>query len=127
MTLGPDPEAGPMLADLLTRTAAELRQCRAIVLRVEEAVHRLIDGGGRLENSAQAADLQSIDLLDQRLEDLARWVQALSAASPGQALQLDLAKLAGALQLADMARALTGLQLAVQAPATHPAGHAEVF
>ena len=36
----------PPLDDLLRRTAAEIRQCRAVVVQLEDAVHALIDSAG---------------------------------------------------------------------------------
>lgn len=109
------------LAELLRRTAAEIRRCRGVVIRLEDAVHGLVDGP--LPPSAALQDLQAIDLLDQRLHDLALWTEALAAAAGEARADRSGADLARGLLLAEMRRALGGAG-AGDAPAT---GQAEVF
>ena len=113
----------PPLDDLLRRTAAEIRQCRAVVVQLEDAVHALIDSAGSRASTGPLADLQAIDLLDQRLNDLALWTEALAAASAGLRPGLGAEALGEGLLLAEMRRALAGLAPG-QAAVT---GHAEVF
>ncbi len=113
----------PPLSDLLHRTAKELHRCRDFVVRLEDAVHALIDHGGTGLPAGPLTDLQAIDLLDQRLGDLAHWLEMLGGASgparPGQPV----AALARGLRLAEMRRALAGEDS--DAPAA--AGATEVF
>lgn len=107
------------LAELLRRTAAEIRRCRGVVIRLEDAVHGLVDG----PPGAALQDLQAIDLLDQRLHDLALWTEALAAAAGPARADRSGAELARGLLLAEMRRALGGAG-ADDAPA---AGQTEVF
>ncbi len=113
----------PTLEDLLRRTTAEIRRCRGVVIRLEDAVHGLV--GDRMQPGAAAAlrDLQAIDLLDQRLHDLALWTEALAAAAGTARAGQTAADLARGLLLADMRRALGGVA-EEDAPA---AGHTEFF
>ncbi len=106
---GAKQEAGDAtpLAPLLGRTAQEVRRCRDVVLRVELAVHGLIDEGA-IRDRRLGAELQAIDLLDQRLADLADWLAALArAAGPLLLPEAALTGLAG-LRLADLRQALAG-------------------
>ncbi|MCB6176778.1 hypothetical protein LHP98_01380 [Rhodobacter sp. Har01] len=100
-----DTETG--LSPLLSRTAQELRRCRDIVLRIEVAVHGLVDDGA-IRDTRLGADLQAIDLLDQRLADLSDWVAALARSA--EALYLPAAALPRLddLRLADLRHALAG-------------------
>lgn len=100
MTTAPD------LSQLLHRTAVEVRRCRAVVVHLEEAVHRLIDAGGPEMALGPLAELQAIDLLDQRLEDLALWIEALAATTEGVRTQRAVPDLTAPLRLAEMRRAL---------------------
>lgn len=113
----------PALEDLLRRTTAEIRRCRGVVIRLEDAVHGLV--GDRMPPGATAAlhDLQAIDLLDQRLHDLALWTEALAAAAGTARAKLSAADLARVLLLAEMRQALGGVDEA-DAPS---AGHTEFF
>ena len=108
----------PTLEDLLRRTTAEIRRCRGVVIRLEDAVHGLV--GDRMQPGA-AATLR--DLLDQRLHDLALWTEALAAAAGTARAGQSAADLARGLLLADMRRALGGVA-EEDAPA---AGHTEFF
>lgn len=104
----------------LARTAAEVLRCRDTVLRIEDALHGLIEAVPSLPATARA-ELQAIDLLDQRLADLARWLAALAAAGRGMALPGAAAGHAASLQLAEVRLALCGA-----ADRPHPARH-ELF
>ena len=95
----------PQLDDLLRRASAEIRRCRGIVLRLEDAVHSLFDAHA-LQGPMQ--DFQSIDLLDQRLHDLALWSEALAAAVAGQCASRSAGTLAAGLLLHEMRDALGG-------------------
>lgn len=113
----------PTLEDLLRRTTAEIRRCRGVVIRLEDAVHGLV-GGRMLPGAATALrDLQAIDLLDQRLHDLALWTEALAAAAGTARAKRGAAELARGLLLAEMRQALGGVEEA-DAPS---AGHTEFF
>jgi hypothetical protein len=92
----------------LQRSAQEIRLCRAVVVQLEDAVHALIDAGGPQVATGPLADLQAIDLLDQRLEDLALWIEALSGASIGCRADRPVQDLAAPLRLDEMRRTLTG-------------------
>lgn len=113
----------PALEDLLRRTVAEIRRCRGVVIRLEDAVHGLV--GDRMLPGAAAAlrDLQAIDLLDQRLHDLALWTEALAAAVGATRAERSAADMARSLLLAEMRRALGGVEEA-DAPI---GGHTEFF
>lgn len=94
------------LAEVLDRTATELGRCRDIVLRIEATTHALLDGSAPLSDIR--ADLQAIDLLDQRLGDLTTWVGALAAATGGALLPGPVGRLLHDLRLADLREALSG-------------------
>lgn len=113
----------PALEDLLRRTAIEIRRCRGVVIRLEDAVHGLVDN--RLQPGAAAAlqELQAIDLLDQRLHDLALWTEAVAAAAGTAIAERSAMDLARGLLLAEMRQALGGME-ATDAPC---AGHTEFF
>mgnify|MGYP001315020216 FL=1 len=113
----------PTLEDLLRRTTSEIRRCRGVVIRLEDAVHGLV--GDRMQPAAAAAlrDLQAIDLLDQRLHDLALWTEALAATAGTARAEQSAADLSRGLLLAEMRHALGGVAEA-DAPA---AGHTEFF
>lgn len=113
----------PHLPDLLNRTAAQLRQCRAVVVQLEDAVHALIDKGGPQSMSGPLADLQAIDLLDQRLNDLALWADALARATIGCHPDRSARDLTQDLRLAEMRTALAGADMADPVAA----GHTEFF
>lgn len=113
----------PTLSDLLRRTAAELRRCRGVVVQLEDAVHILIDQGGARAATGPLADLQAIDLLDQRLNDLAVWTEALANASKDCRPDRAAHDLASTLCLAEMRTALGGVQMTDPAAA----GHTEFF
>ena len=117
------PEETPALDDLLRRTASEIRRCRSVVVRLEDAVHGLFDAQALQAGSGPLHDLQAIDLLDQRLHDLALWTEALAAAAGPASAGQTAADLARGLLLADMRRALGGVA-EEDAPA---AGHTEFF
>ncbi len=95
---------------MLQRTADEVRRCRAIVLKIEAAAHELLDGAGPLTDlrADLRADLQAIDLLDQRLDDLGAWLSALAAATGDARLPGPVAGLLHALRLAELREALAG-------------------
>ncbi len=113
-------EALPALDELLRRTAAEIRRCRATVIRLEETVHGLVDAGAA---SGRLHELQAIDLLDQRLHDLALWTETLAASAFGCRAGQSVADLARPLLLAEMRQALGG----VAGPEAAIAGRPEVF
>lgn len=92
---------------MLDRTARELRRCRDIVLRIELAVHGLIDEGA-IRDVRLGADLQAIDLLDQRLADLSDWVTALARSTGDMHLPADAVPGLSGLRLADLRLALSG-------------------
>jgi hypothetical protein len=69
-------------------------------------------------------DLQAIDLLDQRLHDLALWTEALAGATQGAASTASASDLARGLLLAEMRSALGGVE-SREIPAD--AGQTEVF
>jgi hypothetical protein len=94
------------LSDVLGRTADEVRRCREIVLRIETAAHHLLDGAEL--RPGLRADLQAIDLLDQRLDDLGTWLAALAEATADARLPGPVAGLLHALRLADLREALAG-------------------
>lgn len=99
------------MADVLARTADEVARCRAVVLRIEEAVHSLCSPGGAALAGAPPgllADLQAIDYLDQRLDDLARWLAALAPHCGDAPLPGAAARALSALRLADLRHALAG-------------------
>lgn len=98
------------LSEVLQRTADEVRRCRAMVLKIEAAAHGLLDGGGPLPDPRAdlRADLQAIDLLDQRLDDLGSWLSALAAATGDARLPGPVAGLLHALRLAELREALAG-------------------
>ena len=116
-------EPAPSMAELLQRTAAELRRCRAVVVVLEDAVHALINQSGMRAATGPLADLQAIDLLDQRLNDLALWTEALANASHGCRPDRQARDLAASLCLAEMRTALAGVEMAEQLAA----GHTEFF
>ncbi len=93
---------------LLQRSAQEIRRCRAVVVQLEDAVHALIDAGGPQVATGPLADLQAIDLLDQRLADLALWIEALSDASTGCRADRPVQDLVAPLRLDEMRRMLSG-------------------
>jgi hypothetical protein len=99
------------MAEVLARTAAEVARCRAIVLDIEDAVHSL-SAAGDLPPKAPVrkalADLQSIDLLDQRLDDLARWLAALAPHCSDAPLPAGATQALFTLRLADLRAALAG-------------------
>ncbi|MGB4828170.1 MAG: hypothetical protein WBP18_13030 [Paracoccaceae bacterium] len=109
--------------ELLRRTAAEIRRCRGVVVQLEDAVHALIDTSGARVTSGPLADLQAIDLLDQRLHDLALWTEALAHAAGDSRADRSAQDLGKGLLLAEMRSALTGLDRT----GTGVAGHTEVF
>lgn len=116
---GPPPSGPVPLSEVLGRTAGELRRCREIVLRIEAAVHALLD---EAEPGAGVAadlrpDLQAIDLLDQRLGDLTTWVMALADATGDAPLPGPVGALLHDLRLADLRTALGG---AAAGPAPAP-------
>ena len=100
------PEETPALDDLLRRTASEIRRCRSVVVRLEDAVHGLFDAQALQAGSGPLHDLQAIDLLDQRLHDLALWTEALAGATQGAASAASASDLARGLLLAEMRSAL---------------------
>lgn len=118
-------ETTPELSQLLERSAQELRRCRAVVVQLEDAVHALIDAGNIPASSGPLADLQAIDLLDQRLEDLALWLEALSVAAGPCRADRPARDLAAPLRLEEMRRSLAGG--VPDEPAAAPPGQAEVF
>lgn len=103
MTQPADTSLQPMLA----RTAHELRRCRDIVLRIELAVHGLVDTGA-IRDAALGADLQAIDLLDQRLADLSDWMTALARSTDRLRLAPEAMPRLDNLRLADLRHALSG-------------------
>lgn len=111
------------LAEVLARTADEVRRCRDIVLRIETAAHGLLDGADL--RADLRADLQAIDLLDQRLGDLATWLAALSRAAGDARLPGPVGALLHALRLADLRAALAGT--AASASATPASELTELF
>lgn len=113
-------DALPALDDLLRRTAAEIRRCRATVIRLEETVHGLVDAGAA---AGPLHELQAIDLLDQRLHDLALWTERLAASALGCRAGHSASDLARPLRLAEMRRALGGAAGAETAATGQP----EVF
>jgi hypothetical protein len=120
-------ETTPELSHLLERSAQELRRCRAVVVQLEDAVHALIDAGNLSASSGPLADLQAIDLLDQRLEDLALWLEALSAAAGPCRADRPARDLAAPLRLEEMRRSLAGSAASGPSAAAAPPGQAEVF
>jgi hypothetical protein len=110
------------LDDLLRRTAAEIRRCRSVVVRLEDAVHGLFDAQALQAQAGPLRELQAIDLLDQRLHDLALWTEALAGASHGCRADTNAPDLARGLLLAEMRTALGGLHSDVAVD-----GHTEVF
>ena len=115
--------ASPPLDELLRRTAAEIRQCRAVVVRLEDAVHALVESAGPRAASGPLAELQAIDLLDQRLNDLALWTETLAGATAGCRPDHPPHSLGEGLLLAEMRRALAGIGAVPSAAG----GHTEVF
>ncbi|MFZ1470250.1 MAG: hypothetical protein WAT09_14905 [Paracoccaceae bacterium] len=108
---------------ILQRTATELQHCRVQVQRLERAVHALLDGPKALVDPAILGDLQAMDLLDQKLDGLARWTSALATAAAGLHLCCPISVIAQAVPLADLRASLTG-----GAGMTHAASsHAELF
>lgn len=112
----------PRLDDLLRRTAAEIRRCRAVVVRLEDAIHGLFGAEALQAQAGPMRDLQAIDLLDQRLHDLALWAEALAGASQGAQASASAPELARGLLLADMRTALGGI-----VSSADQQGHTEVF
>lgn len=98
--------APPTLDTLLRRTAAEIRHCRAMVTRLEDTVHDLVEGG--IGDTGPLQELQAIDRLGQRLDDLVRWTEGLAASTTGTSAGRSLADLARPLLLAEMRQALAG-------------------
>lgn len=110
------PEAAVTALDAaLARTADEVLRCRDTVVRIEDALHALIEATPAMA-SAQVADLQAIDLLDQRLADLGLWLAALAAAAGGQVLPGSVQDHAASLRLAEMRDGLCGAGQGPQPP-----------
>jgi hypothetical protein len=66
-------------APLLLRFAEELRQCREILARVEHTFHQVLDGEIRADQPRMwQVSIQSIDLLEQNLGDLAACITAIA-------------------------------------------------
>lgn len=118
--------------ELLFRTAAEIGRCRSMVITLEDAVHSLVEtgvpgtGGPRADGirnggtgiaSELIRDLQVLDLLDQHLQDLCLWTEALAEASRGCTISRDLASLMSMLRLDDLRRSLGGDTLRLASPA----------
>ncbi|WP_225029812.1 hypothetical protein [Xinfangfangia pollutisoli] len=97
------------LAEVIARTAEEVARCRSIVLRIEEAVHRLVDAG-EIRGERPLAEIQSIDLLDQRLDDLARWLSAIAPLTGAAPLPQPALDALAALRLEELRHALGGRQ-----------------
>jgi hypothetical protein len=96
------------MAELIARTAEEIARCRAIVLRIEDAVHRLVDSGRLRGAGMPLAEVQSIDLLDQRLDDLARWLGAIAPLTGATPLPQPALDALAALRLEELRHALGG-------------------
>ncbi len=114
--------AAPDLAELLRRSAAEVRRCRDVVVELEDVVHALLDAGGAQVAAGPLGKLQAIDLLDQRLADLATWIDALSEAACACHPERPAEDLARQLRLDEMRRTLTG-----RTDTAPSRGEAEVF
>lgn len=101
-------QAPPGMELLLQRTAEEVRRCRTTVIQLENVIHALLkDGAGQVAPGA-LADLQGIDLLDQRLADLVLWIDGLAAHAGGH-VAVDIDTLISPLRLAEMRQALAGI------------------
>ena len=96
------------MAEVLARTAEEVARCRTIVLRIEDAVHRLVDTGRLRGSDTPMAEVQSIDLLDQRLDDLARWLSAIAPLAGASPLPQPALDALAALRLEELRHALGG-------------------
>ena len=97
-------------APLMLRLAEELRQCRAILAKVEHTFHQVLDGEiGADQPRLWQVSIQSIDLLEQNLGDLATCMTAM-ADEPGLAgcASLNEARVLGPLKLDDLRRRLHG-------------------
>lgn len=97
-------------APLLLRLAEELRQCRAILASVEHTFHQVLDGEiGADQPRLWQVSIQSIDLLEQNLGDLAACMTAM-ADEPGLAgcPRLNEARVLGPLKLDDLRQRLHG-------------------
>lgn len=114
--------------ELLNRTAVEIGRCRSMVVRLEDTVQNLVGSNGTGTRGAGLAttlirDLQILDLLDQHLQDLCLWTEALAKASRGCTISSDLDNLTRPLRLEDLRRGLGGNHL----PQASHAERTEVF
>lgn len=100
------------MAEVIARTAEEVARCRGIVLRIEDAVHRLVESGRLRGSGMPLAEVQSIDLLDQRLDDLARWLTAIAPLTGATPLPQPALDALAALRLEELRHALGGRSLA---------------
>ena len=99
----------PELDELLRRAAGEIRQCRSVVRRLEDVVQVLVEAQTGAPGAARAMhEIQSIDLLDQRLRDLAQWTEALAASVEGCKAGISQDELSRVVLLTEMRRALGG-------------------
>ena len=97
-------------SQLLLRLAEELRQCRAILAGVEKVFHQVTHGAIDADQPRLwQVSIQSIDLLEQNLGDLAACMTAM-ASEPGLAGCRDLneARVLGPLKLDDLRQRLHG-------------------
>lgn len=95
------------MGEVIARTAEELGRCRTIVKRIEDTVHRLAETD-RIAGKHALAELQSIDLLDQRLDDLSRWLSAIAPLSGTVPLPAPALEALAALRLEELRHALGG-------------------
>ncbi|WP_395540347.1 hypothetical protein [Neotabrizicola sp. sgz301269] len=96
------------MAEVIARTAEEVARCRAIVQRIEDTVHRLVESGRLRGAGLPLAEVQSIDLLDQRLDDLSRWLSAIAPLTGATPLPQPALDALAALRLEELRHALGG-------------------
>ncbi len=113
------------ISEILTRVAAELSDCAGRVEELHCLVERLNASSGQNRNGLLHS-AQSIDIVEQCLSDLARFVEELSALTP-QHWSVESQVAARNLKLAALAHRLSNCEPQEAACAQHAAGEFEFF
>lgn len=106
------------IAPYLERSSRILSDCAELLIQIEDGIAPLLarapdqpTGDGALQSAirSHAVSLQSIDLLSQTLQDLARWLEGLaSAAQQNPPCLVDATGSLARLRLADVRHRLQG-------------------
>jgi hypothetical protein len=97
-------------ATLMHRLSDEIQRCRMVLARIEHTIHPVPeDAGAEAGRQPLHADLQDIDLLDQKLCDLATCMVTLGQDPAIMAASgISEARVLGSLKLDDVRRRLRG-------------------